>query len=290
MPLCATAVPLPTLAVPRSPPPLRLALASLLLAGAAPAGPRRKGRPLQAAQRRGRPARQDRPAEPVRRLQRQRRRHQGHDDDPGRRGSRCARRPTATTPRSRSARRRKPATFRQKRDGVDEYIEGEAERLEYDGKSDVVRFVNNASVRRLRGADGRPTRSPATSSPTTAPPRSSTSPAARRPTAANPGGRVRAVLTPQEGSAAAAEAARRPRRGRRAPRAAGSTPVARRTRQVSAAPPPRRRARTASRRTGLHKSYGCAHGRRRTCAWRSTAARSSACSARTAPARRRAST
>ena len=45
------------------------------------------------------------------------------------------------------------ATFRQKRDGVDEYIEGDAERLEYDGKSDVVRFVNNASVRRLRGAN-----------------------------------------------------------------------------------------------------------------------------------------
>ena len=46
----------------------------------------------------------------------------------------------------------RPATFRQKRDGVDEYIEGEAERLEYDGKADTIRFVNNASVRRLRGA------------------------------------------------------------------------------------------------------------------------------------------
>ena len=45
-----------------------------------------------------------------------------------------------------------PATFRQKRDGVDEYIEGEAERLEYDGKADIIRFVNSASVRRLRGA------------------------------------------------------------------------------------------------------------------------------------------
>src|SRR6187200_1067051 len=45
-----------------------------------------------------------------------------------------------------------PATFRQKRDDVDEWIEGEAERLEYDGKSDTVRFVNRASVRRLRGS------------------------------------------------------------------------------------------------------------------------------------------
>ncbi|MBS0449101.1 MAG: lipopolysaccharide transport periplasmic protein LptA [Proteobacteria bacterium] len=45
----------------------------------------------------------------------------------------------------------KPATFRQKRDGVDEYIDGQAERLEYDGKTDTVRFVNQAAVRRLRG-------------------------------------------------------------------------------------------------------------------------------------------
>ena len=45
------------------------------------------------------------------------------------------------------------ATFRQKRDAPDEYIAGDAERLEYDGKSDVIRFVNNASVRRLRGSE-----------------------------------------------------------------------------------------------------------------------------------------
>ncbi len=45
----------------------------------------------------------------------------------------------------------KPATFRQKRDGVDEFIEGQAERLEYDGRSNTVRFVDHAAVRRLRG-------------------------------------------------------------------------------------------------------------------------------------------
>lgn len=43
-------------------------------------------------------------------------------------------------------------SFRQKRDGVDEYIEGTAERIEYDGKLDTVRFIGNAVVRRLRGA------------------------------------------------------------------------------------------------------------------------------------------
>jgi lipopolysaccharide export system protein LptA len=45
----------------------------------------------------------------------------------------------------------KPASFKQKRDGVDETIEGVAERIEYDSRGDVVRFVGNAQVRRLRG-------------------------------------------------------------------------------------------------------------------------------------------
>ncbi|HYN63876.1 MAG TPA: lipopolysaccharide transport periplasmic protein LptA [Candidatus Limnocylindrales bacterium] len=46
----------------------------------------------------------------------------------------------------------KPAAFRQKRDGVDETIEGSADRIEYDSRGDVVRFTGNAQVRRLRGA------------------------------------------------------------------------------------------------------------------------------------------
>jgi lipopolysaccharide export system protein LptA len=45
----------------------------------------------------------------------------------------------------------KPAVFRQKRDGVNETIEGSAERIEYDDRSDTVRFVGSAAVRRLRG-------------------------------------------------------------------------------------------------------------------------------------------
>lgn len=44
----------------------------------------------------------------------------------------------------------KPASFKQKRDAVDETIEGTAERIEYDSRGDVVRFVGNAQVRRLR--------------------------------------------------------------------------------------------------------------------------------------------
>jgi lipopolysaccharide export system protein LptA len=46
----------------------------------------------------------------------------------------------------------KPATFRQKRDDLDETIEGSADRIEYDSRGDVVRFSGNAQVRRLRGS------------------------------------------------------------------------------------------------------------------------------------------
>jgi lipopolysaccharide export system protein LptA len=44
----------------------------------------------------------------------------------------------------------KPAAFRQKREGVDETIEGQAERIEYDSRGDVVKFAGNAQVRRMR--------------------------------------------------------------------------------------------------------------------------------------------
>lgn len=40
------------------------------------------------------------------------------------------------------------ANFRQKRDGVDEYIEGEAERIEYDGRAERVQLFNRAQMRR----------------------------------------------------------------------------------------------------------------------------------------------
>lgn len=43
----------------------------------------------------------------------------------------------------------KLAYFKQKREGVDEFIEGQAERIEYDEKSDTVRLFNHAVVKRL---------------------------------------------------------------------------------------------------------------------------------------------
>jgi len=99
----------------------------------------------------------------------------------------------------------RPATFRQKRDGVDEHIDGQADRLEYDEKADTVRFVSNAVVRRLRGATigDEVTGNLITYDNTTEVFSVTGKPAA----SGSPGGRVRAVLTPREGTPAAAEAA-----------------------------------------------------------------------------------
>ncbi len=44
-----------------------------------------------------------------------------------------------------------PATFRQKRDGVDETVDGEALRIEYDTVTQTVRFQQQAQVRLWRG-------------------------------------------------------------------------------------------------------------------------------------------
>ena len=98
----------------------------------------------------------------------------------------------------------RPATWRQKREGVDETVEGSADRIEFDGRADTLRFLGNGAVRRLRSGtvadeitgerilwdnaaevfrvEG------GTVSPT------------------NPGGRVRAVLSPRAESPASAPA------------------------------------------------------------------------------------
>ena len=46
----------------------------------------------------------------------------------------------------------KLAYYRKKRDGLDEFIEGEGERIEYDSKQDVVKFIRSAVMRRYNGA------------------------------------------------------------------------------------------------------------------------------------------
>lgn len=100
--------------------------------------------------------------------------------------------------------RERPATFRQKRDGLDETIQGAAERIEYDGRTDTLRFIGQAVVRRLRGAEmadeitGRLITWDNT--------RELFSVEGGAATADNPGGRVRAVLSPTPAEPAASPA------------------------------------------------------------------------------------
>jgi lipopolysaccharide export system protein LptA len=42
----------------------------------------------------------------------------------------------------------KPATFREKREGADEWVDGEAQRIEYDGKKEFVELFTNARLNR----------------------------------------------------------------------------------------------------------------------------------------------
>lgn len=96
-----------------------------------------------------------------------------------------------------------PATFRQKREGVDEYIEGSAERIEYDGRSEVLRFSGKASVRRLRGST---TADEITGNQITYDNAAEVFSVQGGAGAAS--GRVRAVLTPREEPASAPESRR----------------------------------------------------------------------------------
>ncbi|MDE1179647.1 lipopolysaccharide transport periplasmic protein LptA [Paraburkholderia sp.] len=93
--------------------------------------------------------------------------------------------------------------FRQKRDGVDENIEGTAIRIDYDGKQDLTTLTTNATVRRLQGMstvmdevhgsvityDGQKDFYTAKAGKDVATP-------------GNPSGRVRAMLAPRNGGAA----------------------------------------------------------------------------------------
>ena len=101
------------------------------------------------------------------------------------------------------------ATYRQKRDGVDETVQGSADRIEYDGRSETLRFVGDGNVRRLRGTVLADEITGATIVwDNTA---ELFSVQGGNATPANPGGRVRAVLSPRaEPAAAPASAAAGP--------------------------------------------------------------------------------
>lgn len=119
-----------------------------------------------------------------------------------------------------------PASFRQKRDGVDETVEGVAERIEFDARTDTLRLVGNAQVRRLRaGVLADEISGSLITWDNTSELFNVTGGA---PTPANPTGRVRAVFAPAEDKAASAAAPAAPstpavpKLGRSAPRAASA--------------------------------------------------------------------
>lgn len=101
----------------------------------------------------------------------------------------------------------KLASFRQKREGVDETIEGQADRIEYDSRSDTVRFVGHAVVRRYR--DGK-VADETTGNLITYDNTSEVFSVSGGASAAGGSGRVRAVLTPRADAASAPEAASAP--------------------------------------------------------------------------------
>jgi lipopolysaccharide export system protein LptA len=117
--------------------------------------------------------------------------------------------------------RAKPASWRQRRDGVDETVEGSAERIEFDGRADTLRFVGQAGLRRLRGAGvaeeitGGVVVWDNTTEVFTV--------EGGAPSATNPTGRVRTVLTPRADPAAAPSAP--PSAPRAAPNSAPLAPV-----------------------------------------------------------------
>jgi lipopolysaccharide export system protein LptA len=99
----------------------------------------------------------------------------------------------------------KLAYYRSKREGVDETIEGEGERIEYDGRADNVKFIRQAVMRRYvagKLADeshGALIRYENTTDVFTV-----DGSVQARPTAANPSGRVRALLSPRNQAPAVA--------------------------------------------------------------------------------------
>lgn len=108
----------------------------------------------------------------------------------------------------------KRAFFRQKRDSQpgqpDEYVEGEGEVIEYDGRADIVKFIRRAELRRYRGSVVNDQISGSvivynnlTDVFTVDGQKKQPSAGAEQPTS---GGRVRAVLAPKEPISAAPQA------------------------------------------------------------------------------------
>ena len=103
----------------------------------------------------------------------------------------------------------KLAFYRKKRDLVDEFIEGEAELIEYDSRADVVKLIRRAVLRRYNGAVLADETTGAQINYDNVADIFTVDGGAQNRTATNPSGRVRALLSPRvtasaSGSSAAA--------------------------------------------------------------------------------------
>jgi lipopolysaccharide export system protein LptA len=96
------------------------------------------------------------------------------------------------------------AFFRQKREGLDEYVEGSSDRIEYDGQADTVHFQGHAVMRRYRGTALADETAGSTIVYNNTTEVFTVDGGAASRTPANPTGRVRAMLTPVPRSEAAA--------------------------------------------------------------------------------------
>lgn len=96
------------------------------------------------------------------------------------------------------------AFYRQKRDHLDEHIEGEAQRIEYDGEADRVKFIGQAVLRRYKGAqiNDQTSGSVIVYDNRTDIFTVDGTPGSAQRTPDNPSGRVRAMLTPKPNPAA----------------------------------------------------------------------------------------
>jgi lipopolysaccharide export system protein LptA len=96
----------------------------------------------------------------------------------------------------------KLAFFRQKREGLDEFMEGEGETIEYDSRADTVKFIKQAQLRRYRGATLSDELSGGVIVYNNTTEVFTVDGALASPRPGIPAGRVRAMLTPQPESAA----------------------------------------------------------------------------------------
>ncbi|MDP2262287.1 MAG: lipopolysaccharide transport periplasmic protein LptA [Hydrogenophaga sp.] len=99
-----------------------------------------------------------------------------------------------------------PAFFRQKRDVGDEFIEGQAQRIEYDSRTETVRFLGGAVLRRFVGTRLNDETVGGTIVYNSSNDTFSVEGGPANRSAGNPQGRVRAMLTPVPKEAAPAPA------------------------------------------------------------------------------------